>query len=179
MRKLSMAMVLLVVVGLLSGCSALSLISGQRGMDPIDPNQEPEEFTAVLYFSDDQAMYVWPELRTVVAGEEALPNLLIEELIAGPTEEGLSITIPAETQLLGVLVEDGVAYVDFSQEIVRKHWGGSAGELITIASVVNTLTELPEIDAVQFLIEGEVQESIWGHATTSEPIPRMEEMIGE
>ncbi len=174
MRKLSILMVLVLAVGLFSGCSG-----GQRGVDPIDPNQNPEEITVVLYFSDDQAMYVWPEQRTVVTGEEGLPFLLIEELIAGPTSEDLHITLPAETKLLALQVEDGIAYVDFSQEISTEHWGGSAGELITVASIVNTLTELPEIDEVQFLIEGEVQESIWGHGITSEPISRLEGMIGE
>lgn len=179
MRKLLTVLLLVLALVALSGCAGVSLIRGQTDLDPINPDRNPQEVTLILYFSDDQAMYVLPEERVVEQIEETLPELLIRELIAGPTSENLRRTIPEEVQLLGISVEDGVAFVDFSEEMRSKHWGGSAGELMTIGSVVNTLTELPEIESVQFLIEGQVEESIWGHATTSEPFTRMDGLIGE
>jgi spore germination protein GerM len=63
-----------------------------------------------------------------------------------------------------------VAYVDFSKEIQTKHWGGSSGEAMTIFSVVNSLARLPGVEKVQFLVEGKVQESLVGHADTTQPI---------
>ena len=170
---------LMTVTVLLTGCSALSLISGQRGIDPISPNRSPQTVTATLYFGDNQAMYVLPEQRTILVADEPLPTVLVKELIAGPRNGQLYKTLPAETRLLGLEIKDGVAYVDFSKEVATKHWGGSAGELMTVASVVNTLTELPEITSVQFLVEGQVQDAIWGHGVTSEPIKRIESRIGK
>jgi len=45
-----------------------------------------------------------------------------------------------------------------SKEFVENHIGGSTAELMTINSIVASLTELPGIDKVQFLIEGNVRE---------------------
>jgi germination protein M len=41
---------------------------------------------------------------------------------------------------------------------------------MTVYSIVHTLTQLPDIEAVKFLVEGEEQEAIWGHLYTLEPI---------
>jgi germination protein M len=159
---------LILIAGLLAGC----VNAGQSGRDP-------KELTVTLYFAGDQAMYVHPEQRTVLVNDDPLPSVLVNELIKGPEDPDLRKTLPAETRLLGLIVRDEIAYVDFSQEVYTKHWGGSSGEAMTIASVVNTLTELSEISSVQFLVEGEVQEAIWGHGVTSEPFQRMEDMIGK
>lgn len=179
MRKLLTVSLLIFTLVALAGCSGLSLIGSQGDLEPIDPHRDPQEVTVVLYFADAEAMYVWPEERVVEQGDESLPELLINELIAGPTSDDLHVTIPEETKLLGISIEDGVAFVDFSEEIRTKHWGGSAGELMTVGSIVNTLTELPEIEAVQLLVDGKVEDAIWGHGVTSEPIERMEDLIGE
>ncbi|MEW5899284.1 MAG: GerMN domain-containing protein [Bacillota bacterium] len=73
-------------------------------------------------------------------------------------------------RLLTLTVQDGVAYVNFSKEFQSKHSGGTAGESMTLYSVVNSLARLQEIKQVQFLLEGQKQESILGHADTSVPI---------
>ncbi|MBT9152534.1 MAG: hypothetical protein DDT35_00754 [Firmicutes bacterium] len=46
-----------------------------------------------------------------------------------------------------------------------------------VYSVIASLTELPEIAAVQFMVEGEVVESIWGHIDTSSPLMPDEHFI--
>lgn len=133
---------------------------------------EPEEITVTLYFSDEQAENLVPEARVMRKGKESLPELIIKGLIAGPKQAGHYKTIPETARLLSVRVEDEVAYVNFSQEFQTDHWGGSAGDIQTIYSVVNSLTELENIEAVQFLLEGEVEEAILGHVDTSQPIKR-------
>lgn len=133
------------------------------------PAQTKQKVT--LYFSDDQAMYLAPEERIVTKGDETLEEVIIRELIKGPQKEGLGRTIPEGTELQSVSVVNGVAYVNFSKEFKTKHWGGSAGETMTLYSVVNSLCELPGIEKVQFLLEGEKQESILdGNMDTTVPI---------
>jgi len=39
-----------------------------------------------------------------------------------------------------------------------------------VYSVIASLTEMPDIASVQFLLEGQVKESIWGHIDTSVPL---------
>ncbi len=172
-------LVVVVAAGLLSGCSLLPFGPRSAEDDGTDaPGLGEGEVRLVLYFGDSQAMYLEPEERVVRAGEgESYAELVIRELIAGPREAGHSRTIPDGTKLLSLDIVDGVAYVDFSRELQTNHWGGSAGELFTIMSVVNSLTEDPSITAVQFLVEGRRVESIAGHIDTTGPIERDESLI--
>ena len=55
--------------------------------------------------------------------------------------------------------------------------GGSTGEELLIGSVVNTLTEFKEVNAVKFLIDGQEVETLSGHMDLSEPIKRMENLM--
>lgn len=132
--------------------------------------------TITLYFSDDGANYLVPEYREVVK-DKPLEQIIVEELIKGPQQPGHYKTIPPETKLLSIKVENGTAVVNFSKELKTKHWGGSTGEAFTIFSIVNSLTELPEIKKVEFLIEGKKEETLAGHMIFSEPFTRNENMI--
>jgi germination protein M len=143
------------------------------------PDKIDQEIT--LYFSDDQAMYLQGEKRlvTVEKGQEAqqLPAAVINELISGPVKQNLYPTIPPETTLLGIEIKDETAYVNFSEELRTGHWGGSTGEIMTISSIVNSLSELEGIEAVMILINGETQETLAGHLDISEPFGRFETML--
>ncbi|MBT9135346.1 MAG: hypothetical protein DDT34_00397 [Firmicutes bacterium] len=46
-----------------------------------------------------------------------------------------------------------------------------------VYSVIASLTELPEIAAVQFMVEKEVEESLWVHIDTSSPLMPDEHFI--
>lgn len=129
-----------------------------------------------LYFSDEQAEHLVPEVREV-EDTAAIAKVAVEELIKGPKANGLHATIPSETKVLNVDIIKNVAYVNFSKELIEKHWGGSTGELMTITSLVDTLTEFKNIQKVQILVEGKVVETIAGHADTSSPLARDESMI--
>ncbi|MGM0369797.1 MAG: GerMN domain-containing protein [Bacillota bacterium] len=121
-----------------------------------------------VYFSDSQAAYLLPEKREIKKNQ--LYSNLIQELIAGPNSEDLNQTIPPQTELLGVRVKDNIARVDFSQELMSDHWGGTAGETMTVYSIVNTLTQFNSIDKVQILIAGKKVETLAGHMELNQPI---------
>ena len=134
------------------------------------PEQVKQEVT--VYFSDDQSMYLVPEVREVTrTKDETMESVIIRELIKGTVNKSLGQVIPDGTKLLSSKVIDGVAYVDFSKEFRDNHWGGSAGETMTLYAVVNSLCKLPDIEKVQFLLEGKKEESILnGNMDTSVPI---------
>jgi len=72
-------------------------------------------------------------------------------LIKGPKVAGLKPTIPEGTKLRSAIkIEGDVAIVDFTKEFRDNHPGGKAEERMTIYSVVNSLTELKEINKVKF-----------------------------
>ena len=102
----------------------------------------------------------------------------MNELIKGPTaQSGLYATIPPGTRLMDIKIEDGLATVDFSEAIKSKHPGGSAGESLTIGSIVNTLTQFPTVQKVQILVEGRVVETLAGHLDISKPLERQAGII--
>lgn len=150
-----------------------------RQTPPVNPRPTSDTVEITLYFSDDQAMYLKPEKRTVEKGGKPMAELLIQELINGPKTQGLHKTVPAETKLISLEVADGVAFANFSPEIKTKHPGGSAGERMTVQSIVQTLVQVPEIEKVQFLIEGKKEEAIWGHGYTAEPIGPAKDIVAK
>lgn len=138
-----------------------------------------EEFT--LYFSNSDATGVTPEKRAIaVNGDESLEELIkvvLEELIKGPSNKDLYKTIPPEVSIKSVTIENKIAYVDFSEEMHTKHWGGATGEALTIASIANTLTEFEDIELVKMTVVG--QPLAIEHAILEEPVGRNEDMIVE
>jgi len=168
---------LMMIAFTLSGCGS----SPPSGDNSSNNNKEITETEVIVYFGDFQAEYLVPEKHTVKTKDDTNPHLLAEivinELIAGPYDKSLNPTIPPETRLLSIEIKDKIAYVDFSPELKTNHWGGTAGETMTITSIVNTLTELENIDKVQILIEGEKQDSLAGHWYIGDPLERDEKII--
>lgn len=159
---------------LMSGC--LPRASGDPS-DSIPPVPSKSYADLVLFFGDDQAMEVLPEYRRVEipsdpSQRESEAVLAVKELLSGPKDALLRKTLPSETRLLSLEVTDGVALVSFSKEIQTKHWGGSAGETMTVDSLVLTLTGIEGIEKVQILVEGKTIDTIAGHLDVSRPFSR-------
>ncbi len=137
----------------------------------------PAEMIEVnLYFSDSQAMYLVPEKRKILK-TSTLARHIVSELIKGPVSPGLHPTIPEGTSINEVYIAGDIAYIDLSEEVFKNHPGGSSGELMTVYSMVNTLTEIPPIRSVQILVEGNERESLVGHVDISRPLLRDEDWI--
>ena len=135
----------------------------------------PEENVKLvrLYFASSDADHLEVEARKIVRVEKVTDEIkiLIEEIINGP-QRNLEPTIPPETKLreLYIVPEEKCIYLDFNRAFQVNHPGGSAGELLTIYSLVNTLIDnFEDIERVQLLVEGETIETLAGHIDTSKP----------
>jgi spore germination protein GerM len=126
-----------------------------------------------VYYPDEQGMKLIAVKRTIKADDSAKYTEAVKSLLQGPKDKGQIAVIPKQTKLKGVKVKGDIAYVDFSQDLVKKFTGGSTGEEMLVGSVVNTLTEFPEIKKVQILVEGKEIETLAGHMDLSNPIGRM------
>jgi germination protein M len=126
-----------------------------------------------LLFSDEQAEFLVGETREVVdlGSPSALAQAVLEELLRGP-RSGLQPTIPAGTRILSpVSCSQGLCTVDFSEEFVTLHPGGTSGELMTVYSVVESLCmNVPGVKKVQFLVAGKPRESLAGHLFIGGPV---------
>jgi germination protein M len=147
-------------------------------LDVLIPATPTNKQVVKLYFSDKEAQKLMAEEREIeVNPNDPLEKYIVVQLITGPTNPDLVKTVPAETTIKDIETNDGVCYVDLSNAFRTKHWGGSTGETFTIYSIVNSLTELPNVKKVQFLIEGEKQEDFKGHYDFSAPFERDENLI--
>lgn len=110
-----------------------------------------------LYFFNETTQSLAPEGRLIDV-KELLDNpymKLMELLIQGPQNESLVATIPEETKVNKAEVKGDILYLDLSKEFIDNHSGGEEQESRTIYSIVNTMTNLTEVDAVKILIDGE------------------------
>jgi len=117
-----------------------------------ETQEKPAEITIPIYFSDDQAQYMKGEYRTI-SNDDPVTNA-INELLKGPNSANLYVLIPEGTKLLNAEIKNNIAYVDFSTDILEGVAGGSTLQRFIIYTIVNTLTEIDEVDAVQILIDG-------------------------
>lgn len=142
----------------------------------VQPVPTEEMVEVNLYFSDSQAMYLVPEKRKI-SQIPSLARQAVIKLIKGPESSEFYPTIPEGTQVNEVYIADDIVYVDLSEEIFKNHPGGSSGELMTVYSIVNTLTEIPPIEGVQILVGGNEMNSLVGHIDISMPLLRDENWI--
>lgn len=198
-------LVLMLILGLLAtavGCGALQSVQeklpgGEKAPDAApegsgepagegDLSQAPEgsstlpgaTTTVTLYFADPSGQYLVPVSRDIPR-VEGIARATLQELILGP-ESGSDLlpTIPAGTTLRDINIRpDGLAIVDFSKELVTNHKGGTSGEMLTVYSIVNTLTQFPTVKKVQLLVEGKYQQTLAGHLDIREALARNESLI--
>lgn len=157
------------VVSSSSGSSSSSSSSSQSG-------SKAQLVNIKVYYPDENA-------TGLVAVEKSIKDTdnkyqaAVEALMAGTEKKGLANVFPKKAKLLQVTVSGKVAKVDFSRELQKNFVGGSTGEEMLVGSVVNTLTEFPEIQKVQILVDGQEVETISGHMDLSQPLPRMTELL--
>ena len=96
----------------------------------------------------------------------------ITNLWQTPPHMDKAMTLVTEDILVhGVTVENGTAYVDVcGEDLVH---GGSMEESLFISQIVETLVNsFEEIERVQFMVDGEVAESLMGHCYVGEPLEK-------
>lgn len=84
--------------------------------------------------------------------------------------------LPDGTKFLGLEIKDGIAYVNLNKEADKRTMGSYEATMF-IGSIVNSLTELPEIKAVQILIEGKKKVMYCGVLDIEEPLVRNESLL--
>ena len=121
------------------------------------------ETTLDLYFANAEGDKLVDEMVAIrYSSNMSVEKLVLEQLIRGPITKDAYPTIPSDTKILSVSTKDGICYVNFDEGFLGQ--GYNVLEEIPIYSIVNSLTEIPGINKVQILINGETnrvfQESI-------------------
>ncbi len=119
----------------------------------IDIGLSVEETMLTLYYAKDDGTGL-VEVRRSVRSDDAYTTeqLVLEELIAGPKEEGLLQTIPPRTVVNRVVTRDTICYVDFDSGFME--YLKDVDAHLTIYSIVNSLCDLADVSKVVFSVNG-------------------------
>ncbi len=153
-------------------------VDPSKNQPPIPPIPDKTKYEMNLYFGspDDKRLVI--EKRVVVSEELSEEKVIMEELIKGPRNKALKASVPPETRLLSVNTTDGICYINLSNEFLNTYrWSPQMNEAITIWSIVNSLTELNDIQGVQILVEGNKVDVIEKYYSLKQPYFRNEELL--
>jgi hypothetical protein len=160
------------------------LLKGQDLAPTTAPAVAPAE-QATLMVADDSTGTLVSEAVTLPLPKDAgaRARALLEQLLSIYAGEGAAHPVPGVPKaVLAVFLlpahgagagdaKDGtggggqLAVVDFSGDFADAHPAGIATEELTLLSICGTLhANLPQVSQVRFLVDGEVRETLAGHA---------------
>ena len=169
-RGLASAVVILIL--LLLARTVLYMFMEKSEILPVSVDAT-EPFYAV-YFGCTDGVNLIPEFRQ---GQGTIEERLAS-LLAGPRLPGLSAVIPEGTELLGYSQRGDVLFLNFSHHLITKHPGGSAGEIITVYGIVNTVVGVQGVRRVQILVESRSIPTLAGHLDLTEPLEKDYKLLG-
>lgn len=123
-------------------------------------DEQAMQTKVILYFENIETGDLDSEIRLIEANklikepEKEIMNLLIK----GPQSSNLKKLIPDGTVIHDINIKNSCAEINLSNEFLEL--GDEKNKLKIINSIVNTLTNLKEINSVKFLINGETNEKL-------------------
>jgi sporulation and spore germination protein len=107
---------------------------------------------------------------TATAGDQV--KQIVNDLLSDPTHEKARRAVPAGTRLRQVYVlDEGVAWLDFSSDLTDNLPGGSMSELLTVYAIVDSVVaNVQNVRRVGILIEGHQVETLNGHLSLKQPL---------
>ena len=141
---------------------------------------EARRIQATLFYVADNGQELVPLSRPVLYGATPLEQARrIVEALVEPAPEGQRSALPEGTTVRSVfLAADGNTFVDLGGSIVTGHSGGSLNEALTVYAIVNAVTvNLPDIAAVQILVNGKQVDTLAGHIDLRYPLGKALEWV--
>lgn len=167
-KKIVLIFTILLVIILLGGFLVIKYVKSKQTQTTVEEYIPEEEITedqlrqtiVSLYFQSKETKEILPEARLVDIKEiindpcDKLVNLLIE----GPKSEKSERIIPENTKLLKTYMEGDCVVIDLSADFLNYNKEDIKIKENMIKSLVNTLTELTEVNSVKILIDGNMNE---------------------
>ncbi len=140
------------------------------------PEDDQNLRNTVLYYKDDKGFLVpvmrkipWPEGKGI--GKAAIRALVDNPANRADMEDiGLAPVLPANTEVIGMSITDGLCRVDLTADFLN--YGSKEDEFAIAKAIVYTLTEFPTVDNVQIMIEGKHPKQLTYGLNVSNPLAR-------
>lgn len=167
-KKIIIIFTILLVIILIGGIWGIKYVKNKNQETIIEEYTPEEEITSEqsrqtivsLYFQEKESKQLVPEARLVDIKElinnpyEKMMNLLIE----GPKNDKLEKNIPEGTKILRIYMENDCLVIDVSSEFLNYDKNDKKLKDNMVKSIVNTMTELTEVNQVKILINGNENE---------------------
>ena len=119
-----------------------------------------------LYFANEDGDQLVDTYRNVVYNSNiSMERLVVEQVLKGPNSDVIFPTLNPASKVLSVTTRDGVCYVNLDQAFLTEPYGVTSQ--VAIYSLVNSLTELSSVSAVQITIEGKTGKAFMDSSLSS------------
>ncbi len=119
-----------------------------------------------LYFANEDGDQLVDTYRNVVYNSNiSMERLVVEQVLKGPNSDVVFPTLNPAAKVLSVTTRDGVCYVNLDQAFLTEPYGVTSQ--VAIYSLVNSLTELSLVSAVQITIEGKTGKAFMDSSLSS------------
>ena len=141
---------------------------GEPGTEVPAPGEPAGDRAIVVVFPEWDASGYVTEQRQITSRDRAGEDLLgiMTALCLGPEISGAVSALPRGTRALAAFLDprDQSVVLDFSQELVTGHPGGSAAEAATLTSILRTVAvNFPGTRSCVILVDGAQVETLAGH----------------
>lgn len=156
----------------------LSAVRQRLTGEDADEAAYPKNIRMDFYFATlGQEQLLGAEERTIAAGSPQTAAIsAVNELLKGPYSTFYFAVIPPGTTLLDVQMHENFIRVNLSQEFLSNSLDSRILDGLIIYSIVNTLTQIPQVDGVMFLIEGKTIKE-YGNVDLTLPLIRDDSFI--
>lgn len=155
-----------------------------RGYVFLNPTIDPLNsivITLNLFFVDDKEYTLNEEIRGNIYSN---PNVtkeyyVVDELIKGTEVEGLVSVIPKSTKIINIETDNRICYVNLSSDFITKQSENLKVRQLAVYQIVNSLTILDHVDAVQIFIDSKKIDGFGSELDISEVLVMDESLVGK
>ena len=116
-------------------------------------SEDDSSDVVLLYFPSKTTQMLVREVRSISSEDKKTKEqYIVNEIITGPQNKELQSVLATDTTLISAETKDGICYLNFKSNFIDKNSGSK--EKLAVYSIVNSLTELENVEQVQFLIDG-------------------------
>jgi hypothetical protein len=168
MQRLGFVLSIVLGVALLSGCTFLAEATPDAGMTIISLGPE-QPVSVVLHVPSanfrDTVRIEWEAQQK----GQTLWRVALRELMHSTFPENLASPLPRGTTLVTEpVLSGGVLFLNVSDDVMRSR----DQDAVILKSLVLTLTEIPDVEAVQILVDGHRMERVVAEIDTRYPLTR-------
>lgn len=140
--------------------------------------EEPDAFLAALYFPSRDGVRLVAEYRQVTRSGGSAAEIVMAELLRGPSDGEGCLPLPHDTQMRSLTVSNGICQVNLSSEFVTNAPQNEELAGLTLYALVDTLCTLSGVTQVRLLVEGDAVQNYGSIAINGAPLSANFALVG-